>query len=46
MKKYLVNYGGIMLFYLSIILCIIIINTRFNLVSNYNMSSGSYSYKD
>ncbi len=46
MKNYLMSYGGVILFYLAIILCIFIINGRFAYLTNHNMSSSSYSYNN
>lgn len=34
MRKVIVNYGGIILFYLTIVLCIFLINARFNYLNN------------
>ena len=36
MKKLMMNYGGILFFYLAIIACILLINMRFNYLSNNN----------
>ena len=30
MKKSLISYGGILLFYLSLVICIWVVNARFN----------------
>lgn len=45
MRKVLVNYGGIILFYLTIVLCIFLINTRFNYLNN-TMSQVIYNYNN
>lgn len=45
MRKVLENYGGIILFYLTIVLCIFLVNTRFNYLNN-TMNQVIYNYNN
>ncbi len=47
MKKVFVNYGGILIFYLTIILCVVLINARFGYLNqNNNSNSTIYAFND
>lgn len=46
MKKIIVNYGGIILFYLFLILCIVLLNARFSYLNSNVSKNYSYSYNN